>query len=239
MRTAFLSRARLRPDADARTIARVLLASDANASAAAAHRLVWALFGDDSDRRRDFLWRAEVPARLASTTFYLLSARPPEDRLGIFDLDPPKPFAPALRAGDRLRFTLRANPVVSRKDASGRPRRHDVVMDRLRRLGIGPDERAARRREAIEGAALSWLEGQGERYGFALARRPDGTPLLHADGYEQRVIARERARPVSFSVLDLEGVLELREPDRFLEAVLRGFGKAKAWGCGLMLVRRA
>lgn len=238
MTIRFLSRARLRRDLDGPTLAHALLARDPDANAAAAHRLVWTLFADDPERRRDFLWRAETPGSVATTTFYLLSARPPQDPLGIFELDPPKSFAPALRRGDRLRFTLRANPVVTRKDASGKPRRHDVVMDWLQRQGIGPGARAEHRRAAIEAAALCWLEAQGERYGFALSRGSAGAPLLRADGYEQHVLPRERARPVSFSVLDVEGVLEVREPERFLEAVGRGFGKAKAWGCGLMLLRR-
>ncbi|MCX7631284.1 MAG: type I-E CRISPR-associated protein Cas6/Cse3/CasE [Geminicoccaceae bacterium] len=239
MKTLYLSRARLRPDLDGPTLARALLAKDANANVAAAHRLVWTLFADDPDRRRDFLWRAETPGSIADTTFYVLSARPPEDPLDIFALDPPKAFAPALRSGDRLRFTLRANPVVTRKDTTGRPHRHDVVMDWLQREAIPPGDRAERRREAIEKAACAWLEAQGERHGFALVRGPGGRPLLGADGYEQRVVPRERARPVTFSVLDLEGVLEVREPERFLAAVARGFGKARAWGCGLMLIRRA
>jgi CRISPR system Cascade subunit CasE len=33
-------------------------------------------------------------------------------------------------------------------------------------------------------------------------------------------------------------VLEVTEPQAFVAAVLRGFGKAKAFGCGLMLIRR-
>ncbi|MCS6878420.1 MAG: type I-E CRISPR-associated protein Cas6/Cse3/CasE [Geminicoccaceae bacterium] len=239
MTPVYLTRARLRPDLDAATLARALLAEDENANVAAAHRLVWMLFSDGSERRRDFLWRAETPGSLATTTFYLLSARPPEDRWGIFALDPPKPFAPNLRPGDRLCFALRANPVVTRKDASGRPHRHDVVMDRLHRAGIGPGARAAHRREAMEEAARAWLEAQAARCGFALAHGPSGAPLLSVDGYEQRVVPRVRARPVVFSVLDLQGVLEVREPELFFAAVVRGFGKAKAWGCGLMLLRRA
>lgn len=237
--TPSLSRARLRRDLDGPTLARALLERDPNANVAAAHRLVWTLFADGPQRRRDFLWRAQTPGSIATTTFYLLSTRPPVDRLGIFELDPPKPFAPALKPGDRLRFALRANPVVTRKDAAGRPRRHDVVMDALLRSGAARGDRAERRRSAIDEAARMWFEGQGERYGFALVRERSGAPLFRADGYEQRVIPRERGRPVSFSEIDLEGVLEVREPQRFLDALRRGFGKAKAWGCGLMLIRRA
>ena len=45
--------------------------------------------------------------------------------------------------------------------------------------------------------------------------------------------------PIRFSVLDFTGVLEVRDPAAFLAAIARGFGRAKAFGCGLMLIRRA
>lgn len=235
----YLSRARLRSDLSARELARAVLARDPNAAVAAGHRLVWTLFGDDPDRRRDFLWREEKGGACAEFGFYLLSARPPEDRLGIFELDPPKPFAPELCPGDRLRFALRANPVVTRKDAQGRPRRHDVVMDALHRAGIAPGARAERRWEVLQGAARAWLEERGARHGFRLVADGEGRPLLRIDGYDQRVVPRPRAKPAVFSMVDVNGVLEVVEPEAFLAGIVRGFGKAKAWGCGLMLIRRA
>lgn len=234
-----LSRARLRPDLSARELARAVLTHDPSAAVAGGHRLVWTLFADDPDRRRDFLWREERGGSFGEAGFYLLSARPPEDRLGIFELDPPKPFAPALRWGDRLRFALRANPVVTRKDAAGKPHRHDVVMDAFLRAGIGPGARAERRWEVLQSAGRRWLEACGQRHGFRLLDAGEAASELRVDGYDQRVVPRPRAKPAVFSVVDFEGILAITDPARFLAALLRGFGKAKAWGCGLMLIRRA
>ena len=42
-----------------------------------------------------------------------------------------------------------------------------------------------------------------------------------------------------YSTLDFEGVLTVSDPDPLLPAIARGFGAAKAYGCGLMLIRRA
>ena len=42
-----------------------------------------------------------------------------------------------------------------------------------------------------------------------------------------------------FSTLDFDGLLEVREPAAILPSIARGFGAAKAYGCGLMLIRRA
>ena len=44
---------------------------------------------------------------------------------------------------------------------------------------------------------------------------------------------------MSYSTLDFEGMLTVINPASFLPAIARGFGAAKAYGCGLMLIRRA
>jgi CRISPR system Cascade subunit CasE len=59
-----------------------------------------------------------------------------------------------------------------------------------------------------------------------------------ADGYDRRQIARGDARPAMFGVVDFGGVLKVQDPPRFLVAVASGFGRARAFGCGLMLIRR-
>jgi CRISPR system Cascade subunit CasE len=44
-------------------------------------------------------------------------------------------------------------------------------------------------------------------------------------------------RSISLGVLDLEGELVVREPETFLTGVAAGLGRAKAFGCGWMLLR--
>jgi CRISPR system Cascade subunit CasE len=228
---AFLSRARLRRDPPLAALAPVLLPADENHRIGTAHRLLWTLFADDLARNRDFLWREMDGERLDRLAFLILSARPPEDRLGLFELDPPKPWVPALRPSDRPGYALRANPVVTtRAEERRHGTRHDVVMHRLH--AVPGAERGAARPELIAEAGRAWLAAQGERHGFTLLGAP------RVDGYVQRCIPREAGPPVRFSTLNLEGVLEITDPQAFVAAVLRGFGKAKAWGCGLMLIRR-
>src|SRR5690348_9920913 len=94
MTERFMIRARLRRDRAAAAIAPLLVPTEPGAKAGASHRLIWSLFADTPDRRRDFLWRETGPG-----TFLILAPRAPEDRLGLFEIDPPKPFAPALIAG--------------------------------------------------------------------------------------------------------------------------------------------
>ena len=255
----YLSRARLRRDVPAEALRHMLVADDASARASAAHRLFWTLFADTPDRARDFLWREAEPG-----LFYLLSEREPADHHRLFHLDPPKLFAPELREGDRLAFALRVNATVARQ-AVGRPRardgrvrggRCDVVMDALRSCATEGTDRAEARRAVLDGAAHGWLSRQGERHGFTLgplsapsadwldpdADEPGEVPsgTFRVAGYRVlRVDRGPRAARLQVGVLDVEGVLTVREPHAFLTALRDGFGRAKAFGCGLMLVRRA
>ncbi len=227
----YLSRVRLRRSASVGALAPLLMenSDDQGRTQQSGHHLVWSLFADSSDRTRDFLWR-EMTQRGA---YMILSARPPVDRHALFEIDEPKPFAPILAAGDRLHFSLRANPVVRRRDSS-RPRsaKHDVVMDALSSLPAG--QRAEKRLDAVQERGLVWLEGQAHKTGFAV-RASEVT----IDGYRQHRIRRNgAASTMSFSSLDFDGVLEISDPAALLAGIGRGFGAAKAYGCGLMLIRR-
>ena len=90
------------------------------------HQIVWSWFGDHPARSRDFLYRQEGDG--LSTRFFTLSARPPVDAGGLWRIAS-KPFAPRLSPGDRLLFSLRANPTRKKSDGRNQGKRHDVVMD--------------------------------------------------------------------------------------------------------------
>jgi CRISPR system Cascade subunit CasE len=221
-----LARARLRRDVPAQALARLLVPDDPEARPGAVHSLLWALFADGRDRRRDFLWREMRPGE-----FLILAVRPPADPHGLFALEY-KPFAPVLRSGQRLGFDLRANPVVSISEKPGkRGRRHDVVMHALWQLPSA--ERAAAREDEIREAGAAWLVQKGATGGFSV-----DPSELYIDGYERVRIPRQGARAVALSTLTFQGVLTVDHPAKFLAAVLNGFGAAKAYGCGLMLIRR-
>lgn len=227
MSGAWLSRARLRDDAGLEALGPVLVPGEAGPQASVAHRMVWTLFADDPGRERDFLWRQEAPGR-----FLTLSARRPREDSPLFAVES-KPFAPALRPGDRLAFALRANPTVQAHGPGDRSRRSDVVMHALQ-MASSPD-RAARRPTVIREAGAAWLARQGERHGFD----PDQERLA-VDGYEQHKVPRAGRRAlIRFSTLDFEGLLTVKEPEAFVARLLQGFGRARAFGCGLMLIRRA
>ena len=253
MTELWLSRVRLKRDASIATLAPLLLPEQEDSRVSSGHRLMHSLFAADGrNEPRDFLWRDDE-----SGSFYILSKRHPPQDHPLFEIDPPKIFAPALSAGDQLRFSLRANPTVSRPLDSFRTQQRssdmkksrktahdDVVMDAIKDLD--PPKRADARSKAIQSAGRKWLENQGVRCGFSLGLAPDhddpnaGPDPLRIDGY--RVLRPPRARRSSqmrIGVVDFEGVLTVTNPEQFLSALTVGFGRAKAYGCGLMLIARA
>lgn len=219
-----LIRARLRRDVPLRAIAPLLVPDDPAARIAASHRLVWSLLGDGPDRTRDFLWREEADGR-----FLILSARAPAADHPLFEVES-KPFAPVLAAGDRLRFVLRANATLARAVPGQRGHRTGVATAAVKALP--PEDRAAMRHAAIRQAGMAWLARTGARCGFT----PD--PGCAVDGDDHRRITRTGGSAIETDVLDFDGALGIDDPALFLAALRAGFGRARAFGCGLMLIRR-
>jgi len=231
----FLSRLRFRRDAATAAIRPLFVPDDADERITAGHRLVWSLFADNPNRRRDFLWRQDE-----EHSFMVLSARPPLDTRNIFTVET-KAFVPRLSPGDRLGFVLRTNATRSAKPATSdsRGERTDVVMAALAPLAKGDDRREARQ-DVADREGRAWLLRQGAKSGFVADPQE-----LFVRGYRVHRLPRRQRAPgrsaggVTLGVLDLEGVLTVAEPAVFLAALASGFGRAKAFGCGLMLVRRA
>lgn len=226
----YISRIRLARSASVRALAPLILPPEEDRRTGAAHHWLWTLFADGSERRRDFIWREETArGERWRTRFIVLSARPPQDRHNLFEVET-KPFEPFLVAGDRLCFKLTANPAVSQARVGSRGKRIDPVAAALKLLDA--DERAERRFEITHTAGEAWLAMQGRRSGFVLDAG------LSVAGDDWRVIPRTGGKPITYSVLNFEGRLTVTDPAAFLVRLTSGFGKAKAFGCGLMLIRR-
>ena len=228
----YMSRVRVATDRLDRAKLLSLLSGEAYGN----HQLLWRLFSDESDRT--FLFRQEMEQEQLSAgenprglpLFYVLSEPEPVPVPGLLEVES-KPFSPALATGDVLAFRLRANPTVSRKTATGRSVRHDVLMDAktdCKREGLD-DPVAIRRR--MDEAAIQWLEKRSDRSGFAL----ESVPQL--GGYRQHINKRNN-KDIRFSSIDYEGVLRVTDESQFRETLFRGLGRSKAFGCGMLMVRR-
>ena len=277
--TLYFSRLTLRRDPSTDALRQLIDPRERARATDAHHRLLWSVFSDGPDRKRDFLWRSEPRGR-----FYTLSARPPKPH-GLFEPPEVKEFAPALTPGDRLAFLLRANAVTQKpKNLNDRspPSKHhpqgrvrsrkvDVAMDVLKHVpgrtaskapgsANEQSERQKQRYGLARRAAHEWLSRQGEAHGFEpdpLPRSEDdgaqtaGFVLEHYDTVALPGHRRKRKGEPRFGVFDMRGLLTVTDPAAFLDKLARkldaplqdaqrsGFGRAKSYGCGLMLIRRA
>lgn len=177
----------------------------------------------------EFLWRLEPETDSSGNPRVLLQSRKVADWAGIgvkgwlANADPAIDLKDRLKldlvkAGQRFRFRLRANPCVTRND---------------KRLGL-------LRLEEQE----SWIERKGQQLGFALPTlAPFDLSESSGDRISVRVSQQQMLRGKQhsgnairiFSVL-YDGILTVTEPDRFRNALQAGIGHGKSMGLGLLSV---
>lgn len=182
------------------------------------HQWLWELFPGGPERK--FLYRREELQ--GAFRFFVLSLQPPVES-EIFDIQY-RAFAPALSAGQTLSFSLRANPTVCKAG-----KRHDLLMEAKRQVRgkiDGPDIW-----QHQEQAAQDWLLRQGDQNGFSLHE-------VNVDAYRQQQVVKAKSRQmIQFSSVDYSGVLVVNDPALFLQRLIQGYGKSRAFGCGLILIK--
>ena len=219
-----ISKARLSRSRSAQgSLAKVLMTG---ANADRGHGLVWALFNDGVSEKRNFLYRETEPG-----SFIIVSDQAPNDPHGLWTLEH-KPYEAQVLTGDRLGFVLRANPVLAvPQPGKLRGLRADAIMHAKSKLS--PVERLAFTVQDARSIAVAWLAKRGPLLGFDV-----DTNATSADGYQQIRVPRTGRQPaIVFSEIEFAGALTVVDPDRLRQALFKGVGKARAYGCGLLLVR--
>jgi CRISPR system Cascade subunit CasE len=125
----------------------------------------------------------------------------------------------AIAAGGRYVFRLRANP--TRKI---HPDRESVgPRDNGRRVDLRSDEER-----------LAWLGRKGQDHGFVVVSTL--STVSKTSGWGDRAGGGRR---LTFAAVVFDGLLEVRDPDRFRLALRDGIGSAKAFGFGLLSLAKA
>jgi CRISPR system Cascade subunit CasE len=214
------------------------------------HQWLWRFFAAEPGSVRDFLFRRR-DGEGSMPGFYVVSARKPQSFSAAWQVQC-RDYEPQLQEGQHLAFELKANPVMT-YTVNGKSRRDDVVMQEKTRLlaerGFkrwadwpDMDETKPSLYELVQARCLDWLERRAERSGFRLVTRElhgqDNRieTAVRVDGYAKH---RDEYRHISFSTVDFTGELEVTDATAFRKSLFNGIGHAKAFGCGLLLVRRA
>ncbi len=198
------------------------------------HQALWGLFDSDPDAKRDFLYRQVIEN--GHVKYYVVSQRAPIDSSGIWSMVAPKHYDPKLREGEHLSFSLRANPVVTVTSSDGKKQRHDVVMHEKMQSDLAQKPLGGKSSEhyLIQTSCLRWLQNRQSANGFEVL-----PGHVSVEGYRQHLSRSKRSQqPVRFSSVDFQGILTVTDPEIFRKTLFEGIGKSKAFGCGLLLVRR-
>jgi len=128
-------------------------------------------------------------------------------------------FLARLAAGQAWAFRLRANPVVRRRDSTGRTKTIPLTLRGQR----------------------DWLLGRAGSLGVRFAEDDEGFPSFQVADRKAESFTRanaERGRQVSIVTAQFDGMLEVADAERLRRALTDGVGRAKAYGCGLLTLAR-
>ena len=175
------------------------------------------------------LWRLDRSSRHELTLYVVASERPDLTHLveqagwptsATWETTTYDEFLGRLAEGQVWRFRLTANPV--------------------HRLPQGPGLRG----KVIPLVKISqqedWLRRKSTGWGFTLAGSPNGV-LVTARAQDDFTRTSPGGGPrerVTITRTRFDGVLTVTDPDPLRDALARGMGRAKAYGCGLMTLAR-
>ena len=198
------------------------------------HQSIWRLFpGSETTQKRDFIYH--VIQREGLPVFYVVSKRVPEDPEGIWEVET-KPYSPKIVEGLKLGFSMRANPRVTKRNTSSNGKnspKHDIFMDakqNYKNNHSGHTPKGADWQNLIQEIGSEWLSRQGKRLGFSVQA---GT----VNSYRREKF-ESKGRNIQFAYADFEGILSVQNPEDLQSALFEGVGSSKAFGCGLLLIRR-
>ena len=132
-------------------------------------------------------------------------------------------YNPEFEEGCSLRFDVRLD-AETRVDTT----RKSIVTAYKERLGEG---HGLRWNTLMHDAAADWLRRNSKKYGFRVRD-------FFINGHHHYNFKKTTGEPVIFDSLDIRGVLEVSGPAVFVNTLHQGIGKARVYGCGLMLVAR-
>jgi len=197
------------------------------------HQKIWAVVSQNKNQKRKFLCRVEYDAYQNIKFIYVLAPNQIAAQ-GNMMVDVSPKFQPQLANRENLYFKLRANPIIKRKE-NGKAKEYSIVMDakhQFKKNGQRYLERFSMD-ELIHTVGIKWLVRKGKQHGFSVKQFD-----VKIDNYREYLVKAAEKDNFMLRTLDFEGKLNIVDAGQFKTALFNGIGSAKAFGCGLMLVRR-
>ncbi|NPU83378.1 MAG: type I-E CRISPR-associated protein Cas6/Cse3/CasE [Syntrophaceae bacterium] len=182
------------------------------------HRALWRLFPEDADAQRDFLFRVEHSGQQSAEVLLQSIREPLPSPSKEVRLVACKEYPLLLRAGQRLRFLLVANPVKTIADEHGRLKGDG--QEKKCRVPLLRDE-----------DRQTWLTRKLNGFAVVEIAEVEKRPVLNFHKIREKRIGK--IQPVVF-----QGILQVLNQDEFRNQIIKGIGPAKAFGCGLLSLAR-
>jgi CRISPR system Cascade subunit CasE len=206
-----------------------------------AHQLLWKLFPNQENRSFLFhqeLYKNSLKDNFLSSQrnlpiFYMVSAAPPQKFSNLFIIET-KSYAPILLKKQTYSFALRANPVVTiKREGLKNSAHHDILTNAKKNFQAKNGIETGNAWPEMEKAALNWLLSRALNWGFSVIPHQ-----ILIDSYQHHYLTKKREKkPIQFSTVDYSGILTVEDPAQFQQTLYTGVGRAKAFGCGLILIR--
>lgn len=90
----------------------------------------------------------------------------------------------------------------------------------------------------VDAELQKWLVAKGCKHGFSLSKDNHDQYKVQNSAYRWQSIKADKGIKSGFSSVDFTGELEVADVVELTKALFEGVGRSKAFGCGLMLVRR-
>ncbi|GGV69284.1 type I-E CRISPR-associated protein Cas6/Cse3/CasE [Streptomyces longisporoflavus] len=148
-----------------------------------------------------------------------------------------RPFLQRLAKGDRWAFRLTANPVHSIRRNDKEPTKRTAHLTPRHQLGWLLEQTTKHGFELLPGLVPD-DEDPLNRYSVIVHDRRDLSfrkrPENAAPGTGPKNEGQRRTGPVTLVTAVYSGQLEVTDPDALRNALARGIGRSKAYGCGLL-----
>ena len=110
-------------------------------------------------------------------------------------------------------------------------------VERLQQVSSLADKLEWALKAQVDTTLENWWKRQGERCGFELIIDPSGLSKLQNSAYQWHALP-EKGKQAGFSSVDFTGELKVTDIERFEQALFTGIGRSKAFGCGLLMIRK-
>lgn len=178
------------------------------------HRKIWQLFPEETDAKRDFLfWVQEQNSK--ELIILLQSQQKPIQNGDSIKIIQTKEYNPVVKSGKSFRFIIRTNPIKTIKDLKGRknskgdPKAVRVPLIKEKHLENWIKKRFANKAELLE---------------------------LSINVEPETIFWKQRKKGIIRTVL-FKGIIKIENEPKFRELIKKGIGPAKAFGCGLLLIK--